>query len=186
MRVISGIWRGRRLHVDGPGARGLELRPTTDRVKEALFAGLGDRVRDAAVVDLCCGAGGLGIEALSRGAARCHFVDVEGAALAIARRNLDRCGAARDSYKLLRGDAVSRLARLADGVTPLLVLSDPPYGPEPAEKIWKTMLAKAVDGVLSLAVLEHLPEQAFDAPPAGWTHRRRRYGNTELSFLEPE
>ena len=64
MRVITGSWRGRKLK----SPSGQDIRPTTDRVKEAMFSMLGPAVADSLVIDLCCGAGGLGIEALSRGA----------------------------------------------------------------------------------------------------------------------
>ncbi len=89
MRVIAGSWKGRRLKSPASDA----VRPTTDRVKEALFNILGPDVTGCLFVDLCCGAGGLGIEALSRGAAGAIFVDQAPRSLNSARANLEICGA---------------------------------------------------------------------------------------------
>src|SRR5687767_7683772 len=89
LRVISGTAGGRRLVVP-PGTT---ARPTTDRVKESLFAALGDeRLRDASVLDLFAGSGALAIEALSRGAARAVLVEQDAAAVAAIERNLDATG----------------------------------------------------------------------------------------------
>ena len=89
MRVISGSWKGRRLQAPA----GDSVRPTTDRVKEAMFSILGSDIRDCQFLDLCCGTGGLGIEALSRGASSVIFVDSSRPTLAMVRENLDLCGA---------------------------------------------------------------------------------------------
>ena len=106
MRVIGGRWKGRRL----VAPRGPLIRPTTDRVKEALFNILGPRLTGALFVDLCCGAGGLGIESLSRGAGRAIFVDEQPGALAAARRNLAACGDASGSAEFVRADVLAWLA----------------------------------------------------------------------------
>ena len=98
MRVIAGQWKGRRLL----SPVGSEVRPTTDRVKEALFNILGPRVSGAEVLDVCCGGGGLGIEALSRGARRAVFVDIAPQCLDLVRRNLKHCGAADAAWLTLR------------------------------------------------------------------------------------
>src|SRR6185436_9956432 len=85
MRVIAGAYKGRRL----VAPKGTETRPTSDRVREALFSILGDRVDDARVLDLFAGSGALGIEALSRGAEQATFVDNAPPAIAALRRNLE-------------------------------------------------------------------------------------------------
>ena len=107
MRVCGGRWKGRQLR----SLRGTVLRPSTERVKEAIFSILGSRVVGATVADLCCGAGGLGIEALSRGAGFVYFIDLAPAALRLVRANLARCGATADQFVLL-----SLLAE-QDGIT---------------------------------------------------------------------
>jgi 16S rRNA (guanine966-N2)-methyltransferase len=121
MRVIAGQWGGRRLQAP-PGDA---TRPTSDRVREALFSVLGDRVSGARVLDLFAGSGALGIEALSRGAASAAFVDCAPAALKALRANLVALGAEaevrrQDARRYLAG--ASAAAREYD-----LVFLDPPY-----------------------------------------------------------
>ena len=90
-RVIAGSAKGRRLFT----GTGDATRPTADRVKEALFSVLGSRVPGAVVVDICAGTGGLGVEALSRGARWCTFVETNSAGQDLIARNLDHTGLAR-------------------------------------------------------------------------------------------
>jgi 16S rRNA (guanine966-N2)-methyltransferase len=121
MRVIAGQWGGRRLQAPS----GAATRPTSDRVREALFSVLGTRVEGARVLDLFAGSGALGIEALSRGAADATFVDSAPAAIRVLKANLEALGATAD---VRRADvrrflgAASAAARQYD-----LVFLDPPY-----------------------------------------------------------
>lgn len=178
MRVIGGTWRGRRLSAP----RGQAVRPTTDRVKEAVFNMVGAQLRGATVLDLCCGAGGLGIEALSRGAAQAVFVDTSGVSLGAARANLEVCGADPATWKTVRGDALRRLGGLVpDG--PWLVLSDPPYASGLAEKL-AAALGGLADENFRLAVLEH----GADETPRGdgLAADLRSYGTSQVTILRPE
>jgi 16S rRNA (guanine966-N2)-methyltransferase len=121
MRVIAGRWRGRRLQAP-PGDA---TRPTSDRVREALFSILGDRVEGARVLDLYAGSGALGIEALSRGAAEATFVDSAPAAIRALRANLDTLGA---DATVRRQDARRHLAAASAAARQYdLVFLDPPY-----------------------------------------------------------
>ncbi|HET7589575.1 MAG TPA: RsmD family RNA methyltransferase [Solirubrobacterales bacterium] len=97
MRVIAGELKGQRL----VAPRGWKVRPTSDRVREAIFSALGERVRGAAVLDLYCGTGALAIEALSRGAERAVLVDQD---TRTALGNVHRLGLA-DRAELVRADA---------------------------------------------------------------------------------
>jgi 16S rRNA (guanine966-N2)-methyltransferase len=122
MRIVAGERKGTRL--GAPAGRG--ARPTSDRVRESLFAILGD-VGGAAVLDPFAGSGALGFEALSRGAASAAFCDVDRAALAALRENARRLRYA-ERCTIRRQDARRRLATdRAAGVTYDLVLLDPPY-----------------------------------------------------------
>lgn len=118
LRVTGGELRGRRLRVPG---RARDLRPTSERVREAIFSILGG-VEGAHVLDLYCGSGALGIEALSRGAARATLVDTRSAA---ARRNVEDL-ALGERAEVIRGDAI-RFLRRAERWAYELILCDPPY-----------------------------------------------------------
>jgi 16S rRNA (guanine966-N2)-methyltransferase len=118
VRVIAGEHRGRRLEVP----RGTSVRPTSDRVREALFSILGD-VGGARVLDLFAGSGALGIEALSRGAGGAVFVENDPRALAALRANVEAIGGS--GAEVVRADALSWLRR--GGRTFDLLFLDPPY-----------------------------------------------------------
>lgn len=180
MRIVAGRWRGRGLKAPPGGA----TRPTTDRVRESLFSILGTVVEGAEVLDLFCGSGALGLEALSRGAARAVFVDSSTHALAVVRENLATVGAEAERWRVTRGDATAHLRRLLkDAMSPpLLVLADPPYGAEDLAVLCD-VAAAGPRRILRL-VIEHAAGEGT-APPAGWRLDRRRYGRTELSILEP-
>ena len=139
MRVVAGAYGGRRLRAP----RGRMTRPTSDRVREALFSTLGDRVAGAHVLDLYAGSGALGIEALSRGAASATFIERDRATVAVLRANLRDLGIFVEPGSTKRaadlqpgnvatihiGDAARFVTDLEDGTAPVfdLVLCDSPY-----------------------------------------------------------
>jgi 16S rRNA (guanine966-N2)-methyltransferase len=128
VRVVGGAFRGRRL----AAPRGETTRPTADRVREALFSILGERVEDARVLDLYAGSGALAIEALSRGAAWADLVDRGAAAVAAARANLEAVGVRAapppPAARVHRSDALRFLRGAAGGRAQYdLVFLDPPY-----------------------------------------------------------
>ena len=169
MRVVAGEARGRRLTARLPG----HVRPTTDLVREAVFSMLHSRVdlQGAVVWDLYCGSGAMGIEALSRGAGACTFVDDDAACIAAARQNLAGVGLADRAATFVR-------ARLPDG-RPRghvdVVLCDPPYG--------ELELDGLLDGLdATLVVVESDRELAV---PAAWEAAlERRYGGTLVTMLQ--
>jgi 16S rRNA (guanine966-N2)-methyltransferase len=118
MRVVAGELKGRRLAT--PPRRSAAVRPTADRVREALFAILGE-IDGAGVLDLYCGTGALGIEALSRGAGRAKLVDTN---LSLARRNVRDLGL-ESRVTLVRSDALRYLRRSRGHFD--LIFCDPPY-----------------------------------------------------------
>lgn len=123
MRIIAGEWRGRPLDAP-PGAA---TRPTADRVRETLFSMLVSRLgsfEELAVADLFAGSGALGLEALSRGAARATFVERDSAAVGAIRSNAERLGATTRA-QILGGSALA----LPRGGPFDLILADPPYAP---------------------------------------------------------
>ncbi len=120
MRVISGTARGRKLL----SPDGQDVRPTLDRVKESVFSSLYPYLNDAVVLDLFCGSGGLGIEALSRGAKHCDFVDVSRASVTTTKKNLELTRLLEKADVIL-SDFKAHLAKTKKKYT--LVLLDPPY-----------------------------------------------------------
>ena len=182
MRIIGGTWRGRRLDAVG----GEQVRPTTDRVRESLFNLLASEVAGATVVDLCCGSGALGLEALSRGAGHVDFVDLAPRSLATVRANLEHCQAAPETWDLHRADAARWLSkRLAAGGAPLLILADPPYGGQAAAALETAVLAGPPPAVL-VAALERLADAVeITAAPEVWLLDVRTYGRTALTLIRP-
>lgn len=167
MRVIAGELRGRRLQAP----KGDITRPTADRVREATFNALGSlgAVEGAAVLDGFAGSGALGIEALSRGAAHCLFVERDRAALAALRANLDALGLGPDRAAVQAGDLATVTGRWD------LALLDPPY----AFEGWNALLS----GLRAdLAVCESRQPIAV---PQGWVLvREKSYGATVVTFME--
>ena len=126
MRVITGSAKGRPLAT----VKGREVRPTADRVKESLFNVIGPRVAGAAFLDLFAGSGAVGIEALSRGATSCTFVELMTPHLKVVEENL-KATKLEAGAQLLRRDARAAAADLGQrGVTFDLIFVDPPYGQE--------------------------------------------------------
>jgi len=176
MRVTGGSLAGRVLRAPRSGAR-----PSADRVREALFARLD--VSDAWVLDLYAGSGALGIEALSRGAVGCAFVERSAHCAAVLRENLAAL-ALGERAELIAGDAVRALRRLAEAGRRFdLVLLDPPYASDEAGR-----------ALAALAGSELLPEGAMVVietsrrmPPAPVTGLaaldERRYGDTLITRL---
>jgi 16S rRNA (guanine966-N2)-methyltransferase len=165
IRITGGELRGRRLHVPKTG-----VRPTTGKVREALFSMLGD-VEGARVLDLFCGSGALGIEALSRGAAEATMVDTRPAA---ARRNLESLGL-DDRARVVRADA-ARFLRRAEAGSFDLVLCDPPY--RLADRL-AADLVQLIPRVLAQGgrlMLESSPERPLVLPLPLRTERT--YGDT--------
>jgi 16S rRNA (guanine966-N2)-methyltransferase len=172
MRVIGGRSRGRRLVAKLPKT----VRPTTDRVRESIFDILGSLggVEGLHVVDLYCGSGALGLEALSRGAASATFVDLDPAALAAVRQNLTAVGLADEPATLVRASLPGWLATVADRSFDL-ALCDPPYDFEG----WAELLAALP---ATVAVLESAtPVHATDH----WVvTKERRYGGTLVTVAQ--
>lgn len=170
MRVVAGELRGRRIGAPPGGS----TRPTTDKVREAVFNALGslDLLVDARVADLFAGSGALGIEALSRGAHHCTFVERDRGALAVLRANLAELGI-EDRSTVVQGDAMTRAGELDVD----LVLADPPYD-TPVERWSELITALQAPFVVAEAATE-VP------PPTGWERvRAKRYGRTWVTFLE--
>ncbi len=179
MRVIAGALRGRRLFVPKRG-----VRPTADRVRESLFASLGD-VTGASVLDLFAGSGALGIEALSRGAEFVVFVEKSTPSLAVLSRNLEALEL-QDRSRVLRRDVVQGLRRLArEGLDFDLVLADPPYASGEAERVLREVAGQGLLRPGGTLVIERGRRHPV-RPVAGLALvEQREYGDTVIERLTP-
>ena len=177
MRIITGSARGRRLLT----LEGEDVRPTTERVKEALFSILQFQIEGRRVLDLFAGSGQLGLEALSRGAERAVFVDSARAAVACVRRNVEtlrmdgRC-------QVLACDWRAAAQRLAGGGFDLVFI-DPPYRMENTGEMCAALLDAGALAAACLLVVEHRRGRLPDVDGRFETLQTRRYGDTEITFV---
>jgi 16S rRNA (guanine(966)-N(2))-methyltransferase RsmD len=181
MHVIAGSAKGRRLLTPNDQA----VRPTSGRVKEALFSIWSARVPNAQFLDLFAGTGAIGIEALSRGAARAVFVESARVPLRLLRQNLDRCGLTARAAVVTR--AAAAFLRAPAGAMPSfdLVFADPPYGAPAPEALLSSIAQSAILHSESIVILEHasaasVPEQIGRLVRT----RQYRYGDTALSRFD--
>ena len=179
MRIIAGQCGGAQLYAP----RGMDTRPTQDKVKESLFSIIQAYVPGARVLDLFAGSGALALEALSRGAARATIVDMSVKAISCIRRNAEAVlGADMARVEIFRADyrqAIERLAQPFD-----LVFLDPPYRMETAYGDALTRLRQR--GLLAegaLAILERAEARAIALPEGFSVRDARRYGETCVEFI---
>jgi 16S rRNA (guanine966-N2)-methyltransferase len=185
MRIIAGLAKGMPLVVPRSG-----VRPTADRIREAIFSSLGARVAGARVLDLFAGTGALGLEAASRGAVAVSFVENARLALESLERNVAEFirrhrgeDAAPTVFEINRGDGPATLRRLvaANEKFPL-ILADPPYGKPAQELLRDANLSQllARDGLL---VLESAKREVLAVSKPWELIRQAIYGDTRVSFL---
>lgn len=174
MRVTGGRLRGRRLLAPPPG-----VRPSADRVREALFARLGD-LRGVAALDLYAGTGALGIESLSRGVASVVFVERAPRSLAILRRNLAAL-ALVEQARILREDVSRGVRRLGrEGLRFGLVLVDPPYDSGEDERALRALVESDVLAPQGTVVVERSRRHPLPAIAGLERIDERRYGDTVI------
>ncbi|MDD5761660.1 MAG: 16S rRNA (guanine(966)-N(2))-methyltransferase RsmD [bacterium] len=180
MRVVAGKWGGRTIRAP----RGTSVRPTTDRVREAVFAILGGDVEGSVVLDLFAGTGAMAIESLSRGAAEAVLVESSPAALAILKGNLAAL-AVEDALCLPLDyrEAVRRLS--AKGRSFTLVFLDPPYGKGLVGRSAELLSRAGILAPGAVVVAERASRDPAETLPVGWLERDdRRYGDTRITLYD--
>jgi len=181
MRIVGGRFRGRTLRGPTSGA----TRPTSDRLREALFNVLAhaydDPAEDARVLDLFAGTGALGLEALSRGARLAVFVEEAAEPRGLIRANVETLGVGGIT-RIFRRDATKLGTAFANDAFDL-VFCDPPYGKGLAEKALASMREGGWLAPGALVIVEEAAEAAFTAPDGFEELERRRYDDTELTIL---
>jgi len=178
VRVISGTAGGRKLRT----LKGAETRPTSDRVREALFSSIAELVDGATVLDLYAGSGALGIEALSRGASHATFVERNSAAVKVIEWNLEELGLKpraaviqAEAAVFVRGPSVKSYD---------LVLIDPPYSLGLPSEVLEGLLGHLNQD--ALVVVEASSRLGEVATPEGYLlGHRKKYGDTMLVFMNP-
>ena len=182
MRVIAGTARSLKL----TAPKGMEVRPTTDRIKETLFNILSPDIYGAVFLDLFCGSGAIGIEALSRGANKCVFVDASDTSLACTKANLEHTKLA-DRAVVLRREAASAVVKLA-GDRFDIVFMDPPYGKQLEKQVLEHMARYDILSDNGIVIVEadaatefdYLQELGFEA------YRVKNYGSNKHVFIKKE
>ncbi len=176
MRIVGGQWGGRRLHAP----RGHGTRPTSDRVREALFSILGD-LTEVRCLDVFAGTGAVGLEALSRGAGHATFVEKNPAALRALSTNLIELAVPLDRFSLLKVDVRRAMVRLEGPFD--LIYADPPYD---QVSVLTPLLFRIVQATLSpngVAIIEHRRRDPPPDPPTGlFREDGREYGETTLAL----
>ena len=179
MRIIAGLLRGRKLK----SPKGGDVRPTSDKVKEAIFSMLLPYMEDDFVaMDVFTGSGNLGLEAISRGAKTVYFSDSSRDSLKLAKENIQICGV-DDNAVLLSGDFKANIKRVHDKVKVFLV--DPPYADGQIPEVLRTIneagnLAPGGVVVCEHAYKDHMPEELYGFKAV----KDRRYGSIGVTMYE--
>ncbi len=179
MRVISGTARGRKLLEPD----GMKIRPSTDKVKESLFNIIQFDIEGRRVLDLFAGSGQLGIEALSRGAAMCVFVDESPEAIKLVSENIRRCGLS-EGATVVRGDAFSFLER---GGKFDLIFLDPPYETKSLDRALERIIEFDILRDNGIIICESKAEKVITALSEPYRLKKEYiYGRIKLSLIVKE
>ena len=175
MRVITGTARGRKLKE----LKGMETRPTTDRVKEAIFSIVQFEIEGRRVLDLCAGTGQMGIEALSRGAAHCTFVDVRRDAVQLIRDNLNHT-ALSDRSEVHQADYLAYLSRNQEKFD--VIFLDPPYEGEILNKALQVITSIDKVSENGIIICENGSNLDWPAVPAPYgLQKEYQYGKIRVA-----
>lgn len=176
MRVIAGEYKGRKLQTPSDYA----IRPTSDKVKEALFSILTDRIYDSRVLDLFSGTGNLGIEALSRGASLCVFGDSSRESIRLIKANIAHCRA-EEGAVVVPGDYRRTLTSTSETFD--IILLDPPYDKGLLRPCFELIRERGLLNEGGVIVAEHRKEEVMEDEICGFSKlKERRYGIIMLSI----
>lgn len=181
MRIIGGEYRSRIIEMP----KGAEIRPTQDRVREAVFNVLAD-VNGKRVLDLFAGSGAYGLEALSRGAEHATFVENNSRCLATIQANIDSLKIPETRFTVLRSSVLTSLPRFdKDGEKFDLIFIDPPYHKDMARKCLINLGYYDILHGLGLIVVEHFKSDSLEADLGSiQPDKERRYGDTVISIFK--
>lgn len=173
MRIIGGNQKGKRLFVSKKG-----IRPTKGLVREAIFSVIQDRIPLARVLDIFAGSGALGLEALSRGAARCVFIEQFPDVL---RKNIQNI-AGHEENTVIRKDYRNALMKMQKQNFSIIFL-DPPYNKNLVEHTIALIAQQALLETTGIIVIEHHPKEVFSLPEGFSILKKKQYGKTNVTFV---
>jgi len=181
MRVIGGVYRSRL--IDMP--KGVEIRPTQDRVREAIFNILGD-ISGKVVLDLFSGSGAFGIESLSRGASKSTFVENNVRCVQTIEKNIENLKIPADRYDVIKGSAIRAVYGLDEsGFKYDIVFMDPPYHRDLARNCLINLDSCDILSQFATVVVEHYKLDELDLDLASLVlDKERKYGDTVITFLK--
>lgn len=182
LRIIGGIYKKKRL-LSVPGS---DTRPTTDRLRETIFNIISSDIRGAAVLDLFAGTGAMGLEALSRGASSCVFIENSSQALTVIRKNCMSCSSLSGRIDIKACDITRGLSCLKNPVQPFsIVFIDPPYGQNMLNNTFISLSETESLADDALIVVEHhVDDLNFILPDSFNIIDQRKYGRSALTFLQ--
>lgn len=178
MRIIAGEFKGRRLEAPEDN----QIRPTIDKVKEAMFSIISPWLVSSVCADLFSGTGNLGLEAVSRGADRCYFADNSKKSIGIIRRNIEYCKAGERAV-LLPGDYIKAMERIKEKIDVFLL--DPPYESGYYETCFEKIRELELLSDEGIIVAEHRSDLVLPEELSGYIKfKERKYGNIVLSIYQ--
>lgn len=179
MRIITGDFKGRRLEMPD----NYNIRPTTEKVKEALFSMISGNLYDAVCVDLFCGTGNLGLEALSRGAEKCYFCDNSRSSIELTKRNIEMCKAEQWS-QIIAGDFEKALDTISSsGKKVDIFFLDPPYKKGLYDRCLELIREKKLLSDEGIIVCEHDIKDDFADEKEGYIKiKEKKYGSIGITI----
>ena len=179
MRIVAGEFKGRRIETP----KGNDVRPTTEKVKEALFSMLSDLMEDSVCCDLFSGTGNLGLEAISRGARKCVFCDNSGESVRLIKRNIEYCRAG-DRAVLVPGSFEKCLKKMdEDGLKADIFFLDPPYREGLYDRCMELINELGLLKEGGVIVCEHGRNDRFPEEYCGFLKfKEKNYGSITLSM----
>ncbi|MEW6211484.1 MAG: 16S rRNA (guanine(966)-N(2))-methyltransferase RsmD [Acidobacteriota bacterium] len=179
LRVIAGKYKGRRLRAPS----GLDVRPTSDQLRETLFNIISSRIEGSLFLDICAGSGAVGIEALSRGAESATFIEVGRRACFALEENLRSLGIS-DQAEIINRDAAAALKKLASTNRQFdLVFFDPPYASPLYSKVMAMLASLDLIAPDGIAVVEHRAKSAIEDCGELIAYRQVKQGESALTFF---
>ena len=181
MRIIAGRFRGHKLIAP----KNLNIRPTTDRIKESIFNIIQNHIYDSVVIYLFSGTGNLGIEALSRGATKVYFIDKNKESISIIKKNLEKIDSTNMS-NIIHDNVISGIKKLSkDNVQANIIFMDPPYKKGLVENVLEHIDKSNILSSNGIIIVEEdssedLPENIGNL----FIFRQKKYGNTSISFYK--